>query len=136
MIAWAYGTGSADQEEDDYNAYKMWEAHCDNPAANFIRRGEVMSLNAGISVCPDETVGACIGSFPWTGQDMDGIGRGEIWGTDEDEYILTEEIRPECWTTQSGGVFHHGHGSRSDWSASPASGDVHGSRSDWSASLW
>jgi hypothetical protein len=23
MIAWAYGTGSADQEEDDYNAYKM-----------------------------------------------------------------------------------------------------------------
>jgi hypothetical protein len=39
--ATAYGTGSANREEDDYNAYKMWEAHYDNPVANFIRRGEV-----------------------------------------------------------------------------------------------
>ena len=102
MIAWAYGTGSADQEEDDYNAYKMWEAHCNNPAANFIRRGEVMSLNAGISVCQDETLGARIGSFPWTGQDMDGIGHGEIWGTDEDEYILNITEDHQEWASRRG----------------------------------
>ncbi len=41
LIKWAYGTGTADQEEDDYDAFKMWETHCDNPVANFIRRGRV-----------------------------------------------------------------------------------------------
>jgi hypothetical protein len=75
LIKWAYGTGTADQEEDDYDAYKMWETHCDNPVANFSRRGEVMSINAGVTVRPDENLGARIGSFPWPGQDIDGNGR-------------------------------------------------------------
>jgi hypothetical protein len=54
-----------------------------------------MSINAGVTVHPDENLGACIGSFPWPGPDIDGIGRGDVWGTDEDEYILniTAEIR-------------------------------------------
>ncbi len=71
LIKWAYGTGSADQEEDNYTAYKMWEAHCCNPVADFIRRGEAMSINAGVQVTvrPDESMGNCIGSIPWPGPD-------------------------------------------------------------------
>ena len=46
LIKWAYGTGTADQEEDDYDAYKMWETHCDNQVANLIWREEVMSIRS------------------------------------------------------------------------------------------
>jgi hypothetical protein len=42
LIKWAYWTGTTNQNEDNYNVYKMWEAHCDNLVANFIWRGEVM----------------------------------------------------------------------------------------------
>jgi hypothetical protein len=52
LIKWAYGTGSADQDEDDYNAYKMWEAHCYNPVADFILRGEVILINTGVTLRP------------------------------------------------------------------------------------
>ena len=62
--------------------------HCENPPANYIRRREVMSTKAGLVVYPDADVGARIGRLPWTGPDLDGIGDGTIWGTDEEEYAL------------------------------------------------
>ena len=72
-------------------AYMKWE----DPVANYIRRWEVMLTEAGLAVYPEEDVDACIRRLPWTGPDLDWIGHGTIWGTDNEEYILNlmDELR-------------------------------------------
>ena len=47
-----------------------------------------MSTKAGFVVYPDAELSASIGRHPWAGPDLDTIGDGMIWGTDEEEYAL------------------------------------------------